>query len=70
VSFWIVLLPAAGLLAAGSDIRLPEAEKKADKAEVRTLLGQHADVNARLADGATALHWAAYGTIWKPRNPW
>jgi len=60
VRLWIVLLPVAGVLAAGTDLRLPEAEKKADKAQVRALLGQRADVNARLADGATALHWAAY----------
>jgi len=58
--FWIVLFPVVALLAASSDIRLPEAEKKADKAQVRNLLAQGADVNARLADGDTALHWAAY----------
>jgi len=51
---------AAGLLAADTDIRLPEAEKQADKARVLSLLRDHADPNARLADGDTALHWAAY----------
>lgn len=60
---WWMLLPlllwAANLGAAG-DTRLVEAAKKADKAAVRTLLKQGADVNAPYADGATALHWAAH----------
>ncbi len=55
-----MLVPAARLMAAGADIRLPEAEKNADKAQVLTLLRNHADPNSRMADGATALHWAAY----------
>ena len=33
---------------------------KGDKAAVRTLLQQKADVNAPQVDGATALHWAIY----------
>jgi uncharacterized protein len=56
----LLLVPAARLMAAGADIRLPEAEKNADKAQVLTLLRNHADPNSRMADGATALHWAAY----------
>src|SRR5438067_2379661 len=55
--------PALALLALpalGSDFRLAEAEKKADKPAVRTLLQSHADVNGPAVDGATALHWAAY----------
>ncbi|MDQ1473061.1 MAG: uncharacterized protein QOJ99_4541 [Bryobacterales bacterium] len=55
----LALAPAA-LLAAGSDFRLADAEKKADKIAVRELLNKHADVNAPAVDGATALHWAAY----------
>src|SRR6185436_19338738 len=31
-----------------------------DKAGLRTLLQQHADVNASRSNGMTALHWAAY----------
>ena len=31
-----------------------------DKAAVRKLLDQHADVNLPQADGATALHWAVF----------
>src|SRR5712691_652596 len=33
---------------------------RGDKAAVRTLIGQRADVNAPQNDGATALHWAVY----------
>ena len=31
-----------------------------DRAAIRALLNQHADVNAAQVDGMTALHWAAY----------
>jgi ankyrin repeat protein len=37
-----------------------DAAMRGDKAAVRTLLAQRADVNAPQADGATALHWAVY----------
>jgi ankyrin repeat protein len=37
-----------------------DAAMRGDKAAVRTLLLQKADVNAPQPDGATALHWAAY----------
>jgi len=43
-----------------SDARLANAVEKQDRAAIRTLLKQHADVNAAQADGMTALHWAAY----------
>jgi len=33
---------------------------RGDKAAVQTLVGQHADVNAPQADGATAVHWAVF----------
>ena len=33
---------------------------RGDKAAVRKLVEQHADVNAPQADGATALHWAVF----------
>jgi ankyrin repeat protein len=39
---------------------LVDAAKAQDTARVRALLAQKADVNAASADGATALHWAAY----------
>ena len=54
------VLCLASLAAAGPDRRVPEAAKKRDGAAVRELLKQHADVNGRQADGATALHWAAH----------
>ena len=37
-----------------------DAVKHQDKTAVRALLRQRVDVNAPGADGATALHWAAY----------
>jgi ankyrin repeat protein len=50
---------AAGAMAAGrSDVA--DAVMKGDKAALRTLLQQQADVNAPQVDGATALHWAVY----------
>jgi ankyrin repeat protein len=39
---------------------LAEAAEKLDRAAIRALLKQHADVNVPQADGMTALHWAAY----------
>jgi ankyrin repeat protein len=56
----LALIPAAGLMAASSGGNLADAEKKADKTAVLTLMKAHADVNAPAVDGATALHWAAY----------
>jgi ankyrin repeat protein len=58
--FVAVVLSAASLGAAGTDLRLIEAAKRSDVAAVRTLVKQGMDVNARAGDGATALHWAAY----------
>ena len=37
-----------------------DAVMRGDKAAVRKLVEQHADVNAPQADGATALHWAVF----------
>src|SRR5947209_8016542 len=51
----------AKFLAAGpSDVRLAEAARNQDQQQVRNLLNQHADVNARSGDGSTALLWAAH----------
>jgi ankyrin len=52
------LLPAS--LGAADDLRLLEAVERRDAAETRRLLDGAVDVNARDADGATALHWAVY----------
>jgi ankyrin repeat protein len=40
--------------------RLAEAAAKQDKATLRALIRDKADVNAPQADGATALHWAVH----------
>ena len=45
---------------AGQDLRLLQATKAQDWAQVRSLLEQKADVKTRQGDGATALHWAVY----------
>lgn len=50
---------AASSLAAVESF-LADAAEKLDRAAIRTLLKQRADVNAPQADGMTALHWAAY----------
>src|SRR5262245_19316907 len=43
-----------------SNSPLADAAEKSDRAAIRTLLKQRADVNAPQADGMTALHWAAH----------
>ena len=49
-------------LAAFSAVSSPvaDAAAKGDKAAVRALIQQKADVNVAQSDGATALQWAAY----------
>ena len=58
------ILAGAVLLArsafAASISPLADAAQKGDRAAVRALLQQKADVNAPQADGATAIQWAAY----------
>jgi len=53
-------LAVAGMAAGGADLRLVETAKDGDCKTVPKLLSQKADVNARSADGTTALHWTAY----------
>ena len=60
VSFVAIVLWAVSLGAAGAELRLIDAAKRADVAAVSALVKQGLDVNARAGDGATALHWAAY----------
>jgi len=50
---------SAALHAAGSAASIPDAAMDGDRAAVRTLLKQGADVNATQGDGMSALHWAA-----------
>ena len=54
------LLTAAPVTARGADLRLVEAVRNQNQQQVRTLLNQNADVNARASDGSTALLWAAH----------
>jgi ankyrin repeat protein len=54
---FFVLWTASALAA---DVRLIDVAKTGDQAAMRSLIQQHVDVNAREADGATALSWAAY----------
>ena len=55
-----VLLFVTGAGAAGNRSDVANAVMKRDKAAVRALLQQKADVNAAQVDGATAIHWAVY----------
>ena len=43
-----------------SEAPLANAAEKSDRAAIRALLKQQADLNAPQADGMTALHWAAH----------
>jgi len=56
----MVLMTVAGAAAADRDLRLVDAARSQDQPQVRTLLNQRADVNARADDGSTALLWAAH----------
>jgi ankyrin repeat protein len=49
----------AAALGAAADSPIGDAAMRHDRAAVRLLLKQGADVNAAQADGMTALHWAA-----------
>jgi ankyrin repeat protein len=53
-----VLLACANLASAQSEVA--DAAMQRNSAQVRRLMQDGADVNLRQADGATALHWAAY----------
>src|SRR6185436_18902846 len=54
------VLSAGGATLAAEQSAVADAAMKSDKAALRTLLQQKADVNAPQVDGATALHWALY----------
>jgi ankyrin repeat protein len=56
----IVLLCTTSASGAGSDSPLADAAETMDRARVRALLQQHADVNQPQVDGMTALHWTTY----------
>ena len=53
---WLLVFASSALAQAP----VADAAMRRDTAEVRRLLQSGADVKAAQADGATALHWAAY----------
>ena len=56
----LVFVGPVGVSAAPADVAVVEAVKSGDVEQLRALLADGADPNASLADGTTALHWAAY----------
>jgi len=54
----LVWLSMVSLAAGRSEVA--DAAMRGDKAAVRTLVEQHADVNVPQSDGATGLHWAVF----------
>src|SRR5262245_51944826 len=58
--FSLAGLVGHGATAAGTDSPLIEAVRNQDQRQVRTLLNQQVDVNAKSGDGSTALLWAAH----------
>jgi len=57
----VVVCGTAWVAAAAADgSAVADAVERRDEAALGELLRRHADVNARQADGATALHWAAH----------
>lgn len=58
-AFALLALGHAGFNSADAS-SLADAAEKSDRASIRALIKQRADVNAAHADGMTALHWAAH----------
>ncbi len=56
---FVVVLLMTGVGSARAEIPLVDAVKRGDHQTVRAMLQRRADVNAREADGTTALYWAA-----------
>jgi ankyrin repeat protein len=56
----VALLCLFGLAAGGRDLRLVDAAKSRDAAQVASLIAQHLPTTISQSDGATALHWAAH----------
>jgi hypothetical protein len=67
-SLYRLVLCAAGLALAAlhaANSPVADAAMNGDKLELNSLLRQKMAVNAPQADGATAIQWAAYRTIWR-----
>jgi ankyrin repeat protein len=60
VATLMLLSGGVAFATASPDLRLVQAVKNKDVKTARALLQQHVDANAREADGATALMWAAH----------
>jgi uncharacterized protein len=60
IGFAIAWLMAIATTAVAADLRLVDAVRNQDPQQIRTLLNQKVDVNARSGDGSTALLWAAH----------
>ena len=58
--YMLALCFSASAFAAPAASPLADAAEKSDRAAIRALLKQRADVNTTQADGMTALHWAAH----------
>jgi len=56
----VLAVCAVSAFAAATDTRVIEAAKNSDKAALRTLIRQKADINAADVDGMTPLIWAAH----------
>jgi len=56
----LIVLAIAAAAAAQERPAVIEAAKQADRAGLRVLVQQKANVNTAEGDGTTALHWAAY----------
>jgi ankyrin repeat protein len=56
----LALVCTVGAASGATSSAVADAAAKGDRAAVRTLIQQKADVNAPQIDGATALHWAVY----------
>jgi uncharacterized protein len=56
----VTLFAAGAAFAQAAKSPVSDAAAKGDKAALRTLIQQKANINAPQIDGATALHWAVY----------
>ena len=57
---FLLVIGVAGTSVAADNAALADAAEQRNRALVRTLLSERADVNATQVDGMTALHWAVY----------